>query len=35
LPITCPFDATIKLQEGIFQWDDSNFSYNAVIKPGA
>lgn len=32
--ISCPFDATIKLQEGIFQWDDSNFSYNAV-KPGA
>jgi hypothetical protein len=30
LPITCPFDSTIKLQEGIFQWDDSNFSYNAV-----
>jgi hypothetical protein len=34
LAITCPFDATIKLQEGIFQWDDSNFSYNAV-KTGA
>jgi hypothetical protein len=34
LPIPCPFDATIKLQEGIFQWDDNNFSYNAV-KPGA
>ncbi|MBV7505494.1 hypothetical protein KW850_09525 [Bacillus sp. sid0103] len=34
LPITRPFDVTIKLQEGIFQWDDSNFSYNAV-KPGA
>ncbi|MCM3115598.1 hypothetical protein M3610_09890 [Neobacillus sp. MER 74] len=34
LPIDRPFDATIKLQEGIFQWDDSNFSYNAV-KPGA
>ncbi|MEH7086859.1 hypothetical protein V7139_29750 [Neobacillus drentensis] len=33
-PIDCPFDATIKLQEGLFQWDDSNFSYNAV-KPGA
>lgn len=33
-PITCPFDATIKLQEGIFQWDDNNFSYNAV-KTGA
>ncbi|WP_026567480.1 hypothetical protein [Bacillus sp. UNC41MFS5] len=34
LPIDRPFDETIKLQEGIFQWDDSNFSYNA-IKPGA
>lgn len=33
-PITRPFDATIKLQEGIFQWDDTDFSYNAV-KPGA
>ncbi|MEH6905968.1 hypothetical protein [Neobacillus drentensis] len=33
-PITCPFNDTIKLQEGIFQWDDNNFSYNAV-KPGA
>ncbi|MDQ1145777.1 hypothetical protein QE429_002604 [Bacillus sp. SORGH_AS 510] len=30
----CPFDSRIKLQEGIFQWDNSNFSYNAV-KPGA
>jgi len=29
-PIDRPFDATIKLQEGLFQWDDSNFSYNAV-----
>jgi hypothetical protein len=34
LPIPCPFNATIKLQEGIFQWDDNNNSYNA-IKPGA
>ncbi|MEH7075911.1 hypothetical protein [Neobacillus drentensis] len=34
LAISRPFDATIKLQEGIFEWDDSNFSYNAV-KPGA
>jgi hypothetical protein len=33
-PSKCPFDHRIKLQEGIFQWDDSNFSYNAV-KPGA
>ena len=33
-PIQCPFDSTIQLQEGIFRWDDSNFSYNAV-KAGA
>ncbi|MEH7546216.1 MULTISPECIES: hypothetical protein [Bacillaceae] len=25
-----PFDTIIKLQEGIYQWDDSNYSYNAV-----
>ncbi|WP_312469490.1 hypothetical protein [Neobacillus sp.] len=30
IPITCPFDSIIKLQEGIFQWDDNNFSYNSV-----
>ncbi|WHY88876.1 hypothetical protein QNH39_14005 [Neobacillus novalis] len=29
-PITCPFDHMIKLQEGIFQWDDHDFSYNSV-----
>lgn len=34
LPIQCPFDPTIQLQEGIFSWDDSEFSYNSV-KPGA
>jgi hypothetical protein len=34
LAIQRPFDSLIKLQEGIFRWDDSNFSYNAV-KPGA
>jgi hypothetical protein len=34
LSIQRPFDSTIKLQEGIFRWDDNNFSYNAV-KPGA
>ena len=33
-PIQCPFDSVIQLQEGIFRWDDTNFSYNAV-KPGA
>lgn len=33
-PIQCPFDSMIQLQEGIFRWDDTNFSYNAV-KPGA
>jgi hypothetical protein len=33
-PIQCPFDSIIKLKEGIFRWDDNNFSYNAV-KPGA
>jgi hypothetical protein len=32
--ISRPFDSTIMLQEGIFRWDDANFSYNAV-KPGA
>lgn len=30
----CPFETRIKLQEGIFQWNDTDFSYNAV-KPGA
>jgi len=25
-----PFDSIIKLQEGLYQWDDANFSYNAV-----
>ncbi|ULT54734.1 hypothetical protein L1999_16430 [Neobacillus drentensis] len=25
-----PFDTIIKLQEGIYQWDDSNYSYSAV-----
>jgi hypothetical protein len=29
-PITRPFDDMIKLQEGIFQWDDNDFSYNSV-----
>jgi len=28
--IQCPFDSIIKLQEGIYQWDDADFSYNAV-----
>ena len=26
-----PFDTIIKLQEGIHQWDDSNYSYSAVL----
>ncbi|WP_066062376.1 hypothetical protein [Neobacillus soli] len=30
LSITRPFDSIIKLQEGIFQWDDADYSYNAV-----
>lgn len=25
-----PFDSIIKLQEGLYQWDDANFSYSAV-----
>ena len=29
-PLQRPFDSIIKLQEGIYQWDDTNFSYNAV-----
>lgn len=28
--INRPFDTIIQLQEGIYQWDDSNLSYNAV-----
>ncbi|QCJ42829.1 hypothetical protein FAY30_13425 [Bacillus sp. S3] len=28
--IQCPFDSIIKLQEGLYQWDDANFSYSAV-----
>jgi hypothetical protein len=27
LPIPRPFDSTIKLQEGIFHWDETNSSY--------
>ncbi|ETI68913.1 hypothetical protein [Neobacillus vireti] len=30
IPITRPFDTIIKLQEGIFQWDDNESSYNSV-----
>ncbi len=30
LHINRPFDSVIKLQEGIYQWDDANFSYSAV-----
>jgi hypothetical protein len=26
----CPFDSTIKLQEGIFQWDDKHSAYHIV-----
>lgn len=28
--IQCPFDTTIRLQEGIFQWDEEDSSYNLV-----
>ena len=28
--MSCPFDSTIRLQEGIFQWNDDNSSYNMV-----
>lgn len=28
--ITCPFDPIIRLQEGIFKWDQSEFSYKKV-----
>ncbi len=28
--ISCPFDSVIRLQEGIFQWDDEHSSYNLV-----
>lgn len=28
--INRPFDTIIQLQEGIYQWDDNNFSYNAI-----
>ncbi len=27
LPISCPFDTTIILKEGIFRWDELNSSY--------
>jgi hypothetical protein len=30
--IPCPFDSMIRLQEGIFQWNDKNSSYN-IVKP--
>jgi hypothetical protein len=30
--MSCPFDSTIKLQEGIFQWDDEHSTYNIVKK---
>ncbi|MDR6999813.1 hypothetical protein [Neobacillus niacini] len=26
--IPCPFNTTIRLQEGIFEWNDNNFSYD-------
>ncbi|MED1472246.1 hypothetical protein [Bacillus salipaludis] len=26
--IPCPFNPTIRLQEGIFEWNDSDFSYD-------
>ncbi|WML39913.1 hypothetical protein RCG19_22565 [Neobacillus sp. OS1-2] len=29
-PLQRPFDSIIKLQEGLYQWDDANFSYSAV-----
>ncbi|WP_026576264.1 hypothetical protein [Bacillus sp. UNC438CL73TsuS30] len=28
ITIPCPFNATIRLQEGIFEWNDSDFSYD-------
>ena len=28
--ITCPFDSVIRLQEGIFKWDEDNCSYDKV-----
>jgi hypothetical protein len=30
ISIPCPFDPVIKLQEGIFSWDDQNSSYKPV-----
>jgi hypothetical protein len=30
--ITCPFDSTIQLKEGIFKWDETNSCYNSVKK---
>ncbi|WP_160722890.1 hypothetical protein [Bacillus sp. USDA818B3_A] len=29
--IGCPFDSIIQLQEGIYQWNDNSYSYNAII----
>ncbi|CRK84964.1 hypothetical protein [Neobacillus massiliamazoniensis] len=31
-PIPCPFNSIIKLQEGIFKWDDHNSSYIPMVK---
>lgn len=28
--IPCPFESIIKLRDGIFEWDQKNFSYNKV-----
>jgi hypothetical protein len=28
--LSCPFDSTIRLKEGIFSWDQQNFTYNIV-----
>nr|WP_263328560.1 hypothetical protein [Neobacillus sp. Marseille-Q6967] len=28
--IPCPFDAVIKLQDGIFKWDENNSSYISI-----
>lgn len=30
--IPCPFNSIVKLQEGIFKWDDSNSSYIPMVK---
>lgn len=28
--VSCPFDTVIRLQEGIFEWDEEHSSYNLV-----